>query len=95
MEFLRLTKKLSDKTYERIFIRNQKNEAEIYTYNCVLCCVENLSDETALQVHIKGAHHKHNINNKFIPNADIFRKQLIAYGGSKLIVNFSNLNLIA
>lgn len=66
-------KKLSDSTFGRVFSKNPRNELKNFTYNCHLCGVAKLPDETALQIHIKGRKHQQRLAPEFIPDAQQFR----------------------
>lgn len=80
---LNQTKKLSDGTYEKIFSRNPRNSFGIFTYNCHLCSVANLTGEIALRTHIGGKKHQLKIRYDFIPDAKQFRAPLSIHPKSK------------
>ena len=87
------TKKLSDGSYEKIFSRNYKNEAGMYTYNCILCSVANLPGEQVLKTHIAGKKHQQKLSHEFIPDAITFRAPLAIYPKSKSLINFLYLQI--
>ena len=70
------TKKLSDNTFEKIFSRNPRNEARMFTYNCHLCGVASLPGERALQTHITGKKHQQRLVFDYVPDAQQFRTPL-------------------
>ncbi|KAG5669657.1 hypothetical protein PVAND_017541 [Polypedilum vanderplanki] len=67
------TKKLSDGTFEKIFIRNPRGENGFFSYNCRLCGVANLNGERSLQTHITGRKHQQRLYVDYIPDAYQFR----------------------
>lgn len=70
-------KKLTDNTFEKIFTRNDRNESGMFTYNCHLCAVPNLTGERALQTHITGKKHQQRLMVEYVPNAAQFRTPLV------------------
>lgn len=81
------SKKLSDNTFEKIFSRNDRNEAGIFTYNCHLCAVASLPGEKALQTHITGKKHQKRLVYDYVPNAQEFRTPLVPKPKSKILLS--------
>lgn len=82
-EILQQTKKLSDGSYEKIFMKTLSNDGMI-VFSCILCNIEMLPNQAAFLAHIFDKQHIHNSNYLFKPNATYFRSQMSAFRGCKL-----------
>lgn len=79
---LQQTKKLSDGSYEKIFMQTLSN-AGMIVFSCILCNIAMLPNQAAFLAHIFDKQHIHNINYQFKPNATYFRSQMSAFRGCK------------
>lgn len=91
-DILQHTKKLSDGSYEKIFMQSLSN-AGIFVFSCILCNIEMLPNQAAFLAHIFDKQHVHNSNYLFKPNATYFRSQMSAFRGCKLPFKLNDLAL--